>query len=73
MEFDAIYSMALGIAPWLGWVTMILGSLVLIGIVVDKAIPDAKDGGFMTKVLGIPVLGALLRWTTKFSPFNVKA
>lgn len=72
MEFEAILGMVVGLGPVAGNLLMVLGSLVVIGTAVDMKIPDEKDGGFMKKVLGIPLLGALLKATARFSPLNVK-
>ena len=48
---------------------MILGSLVIIGTVVDALSPKIE---FMEKILAIPVLGDVLKALKRFSPFNVK-
>lgn len=67
------YLNALPNAPWVHYVLMGLGVIVVIGTVVDSLIPDEKDGGFMTKILAIPVLGQLLSALTKFSPLNTRS
>lgn len=76
MDFDSILNTVFGLFPnvagWMATVLVILGSLVVVGTVIDSLIPDEKDGGFMAKILAIAVLGPFLTWTTKFSPFNVK-
>lgn len=76
MDFDSILAVVTGafptVAAILSTVLVVLGSLTVLGTVVDSLIPDEKDGGFMTKILAIAVLGPFLTWTTKFSPFNIK-
>jgi hypothetical protein len=76
MDFDSILAFISGAFPGavavITVVLSVLGSLVVIGTVIDTMIPDEKDGHFMGKVLAVPYLGAFLTWTTKFSPFNVK-
>lgn len=69
MDFDALYALGLGLLPKLADIMIVLGSLVVIGTGVDKALVNVA---FMDKIFAIPVLGGLLKWTTKFSPFNVK-
>jgi amino acid permease len=72
MEWSAILDYAKTLAPWVQYVFVGLGSLVVIGTAVDSVIPDEKDGGFMKKVMAIPVLGSFLQAVAKFSPFNVR-
>lgn len=73
MDFSAILDWLMTLAPWVQYVFVGLGSLVVIGTAVDAIIPDEKDGGFMKKVMAIPVLGDLLKALTRFSPFNIKS
>jgi len=70
-SWDPILNFFLTSAPWAGLVLKILGSIVVVGTFVDHLIPDEKDGGFMTKLLSIPVLGSILGAITRFSPFNI--
>lgn len=72
MDFNFIFDYLISLAPWVSLVFIALGSLVVIGTAVDAAIPDEKDGGFMTKLLAIPVIGPLLNALKRFSPFNAK-
>jgi len=72
MEWGPILLFLQGLAPWAIYVLMGLGTLVLLGTVIDSLIPDEKDGGFMKKVMGIPVLGSFLEALKRFSPLNVK-
>ena len=72
MEFDAILAYLMTLAPWVSYLFMGLGTLVLIGTIVDSLVDDEKDGGFMKKILATPILGSLLEALRKFSPLNVK-
>lgn len=72
MDFQPIFNWLIGLAPWVSYVFIALGTLVVLGIGIDKMIPDEKDKGFMKYVLKIPVLGKLLEAIAKFSPFNVR-
>jgi hypothetical protein len=72
MNFDPIIAFILTVSPIVQTVLTVLGSLVVIGTGIDAAIPDEKDGGFMTKILSIPIVGDFLKAITRFSPFNVK-
>ena len=58
------------LAPWVNYVLMGLGSVVVIGTAIDVMLPD--KGAFTTKVMAIPVLGPILTALSKFSPFNSK-
>lgn len=73
MEWSPILDYAKTLAPWMGYALMGLGSLVVIGTAIDQVIPDEKDGGFMKKIIAIPVLGSFLNAVAKFSPFNYKS
>lgn len=72
MDISFILDYIVSLAPWASNAFMALGALVVIGTAVDSIIPDEKDGGFMTKLMAIPVLGSLLAAVKRFSPFNVK-
>lgn len=72
MEWLAILDYIKTLAPWASYVFIGLGSLTVIGTAVDSVIPDEKDGGFMKKLMAMPVLGSLLQDLAKFSPFNYK-
>lgn len=72
MDFTQILLFLQSLAPWVSYVLMGLGGLVVIGVAVDSVIPDEIDKGFMSKVMGVPILGALLQALAKFSPFQKK-
>ncbi|MDB4330188.1 hypothetical protein N9948_00475 [bacterium] len=72
MDWTPILAYLQGVAPWATNALMILGTLVLIGTVVDAMVDDEKDKGFMKKALALPLVGSLLNHLKKFSPFNVK-
>lgn len=72
MDWTPITDFLLTLAPWVQYVFIGLGSLVVIGSTIDSIIPDEKDHGFMKKILNMPILGDFLKFMTKFSPFNVK-
>lgn len=59
-----------GIWSYFPIIFQILGALTIIGTVIDKLIPDEKDGGFMTKILNIPILGKILSALSRFSPLS---
>lgn len=73
MDWNPIFDFLIGLKPIFGTIFAVLGGLVTVGTVVDSLIPDEKDGGFMKKVIAIPVLGDLLKALTRFSPFNIKS
>jgi hypothetical protein len=70
MDWTPVLEFLKTLAPWVTYVLMALGSLVIIGSAVDSVIPDEKDKGFMKKLFEIPVLGDLLKALAKFSPFH---
>lgn len=72
MEWTHVLEYLKTLAPWVEYVLIALGSLVVIGTGVDAIIPDEKDHGFMKKLYAVPVLGELLKALAKFSPFNVR-
>lgn len=72
MDWNPVLDFLLTLKPWVQYVFMGLGGLVVLGTFIDSIVPDEKDGGFMKKVMAIPVLGSLLQAFTRFSPFNVK-
>lgn len=51
-------------------VFIVLGSLVVFGTFIDSIVPDEYDKGFMSIVFKVPVLGAFLKFISKFSPFH---
>lgn len=69
---DMILDYLNNLYPWLHWTFITIGSLTVIGTGIDKIIPDSIDGGFMTKIFNIPILGGVLRMLSRFSPFNVR-
>jgi cytochrome b subunit of formate dehydrogenase len=70
MDWTPVLEFLMTLAPWVSYVFMGLGALVVIATAVDAIIPDEKDHGFMKKIMAIPVLGDLLKAISKFSPFN---
>lgn len=72
MDWAPIITYLQGVAPWVSQALMVLGSLVIIGTAVDAVIPDEKDGGFMKKLLALPLIGSLFEHLKRFSPFNIK-
>lgn len=70
MDYATILTYLAGLTPWLNYAFIILGALVVIGTAIDATISDDKDGGFMKKLLAIPILGIVLEALTRFSPFN---
>ena len=59
-----------GVWSYFPIIFQILGALTIIGTVIDKLIPDEKDGGFMTKILNVPILGKILSALSRFSPLS---
>ena len=72
MEFQGIIDFLNSLAPWVVYVFSGLGMLVVVGIGIDAIIDDKIDGGFMKKILKLPVLGSFLEYITRFSPFNIR-
>lgn len=70
MDWTPVLEFLMTLAPWVSYVFMGLGALVVIATAVDGMIDDTKDRGFMKKIMAIPVLGDLLKAISKFSPFN---
>jgi aspartokinase-like uncharacterized kinase len=70
MDWTPVLEFLMTLAPWVSYVFMGLGALVVIATAVDGMIDDTKDNGFMKKIMAIPVLGDLLKAISKFSPFN---
>lgn len=70
MDWTPVLEFLMTLAPWVSYVFMGLGALVVIATAVDGMIDDTKDHGFMKKIMEIPVLGDLLKAISKFSPFN---
>lgn len=69
-DWTKIVEFLIGLAPWMNYVIMGLGILVVVATFIDSMIDDSKDKGFMKFVLNIPVLGSFLSFLTRFSPFN---
>ena len=69
---DQAVAFLLPMAPIVKTIFMGLGLLTVIGLTVDSLLDDKIDGGFMKKIMTIPVLGAVLKTMTKFSPMNYK-
>jgi len=72
MDWKPILDFLVTLAPWVQYLFMSLGGLVIIGTFVDSIIPDEKDYAFMTKAYALPVIGDVLRAIAKFSPFYIK-
>lgn len=73
MEWTPVLDFFVTLAPWVSYIFISLGSLVVIGTAVDTMIPDEKDHGFMKTIMAIPVVGDLLKAIAKFSPFNFRS
>jgi uncharacterized membrane protein len=69
MDFSIILTYLMTLSPWISYVVMGLGSLVVIGTAIDKVFVQFD---FMDKIYAIPVLGDFLKALAKFSPFNVR-
>lgn len=72
MDWTPVFAFLMGLAPWVNYVLLGLGSLVIIGTAIDSVVDDTVDKGFMKKLMAIPVLGSFLEALKRFSPFNVK-
>jgi hypothetical protein len=72
MDYQPIIDFLLTLSPSVSYILMALGTLVTLGLLVDSLVPDEKDKGFMSKILGIPLLGDFLKFLTRFSPLNIK-
>ena len=72
MDWTLVFNFLNNLAPWANYVLMGLGTLSVIGTAIDALVPDTKDGGFMKKILAIPVLGGFLQAVQKFSPLNYR-
>lgn len=72
IEWNGVVEWLMSLKPWVEYVFIGLGTLVVVGSGIDKIVPDEYDKGFMSYVFKVPVLGSLLKFVTKFSPFNVK-
>lgn len=72
MDWTPVFDFLSGLAPWVQYVLLGLGSVVVIGTAIDAVVDDKVDGGFMKKIMAIPVLGSFLEALKRFSPFNIK-
>lgn len=72
MDWTPVLDFFNTLAPWVNYVFMGLGGIVVVGTFVDSVVPDEKDKGFMKKAFALPIIGDLLKGLSKFSPFNVK-
>lgn len=72
MDWTPVFAFLTGLAPWVNYVLIGLGSLVIIGTGIDAMVDDTVDKGFMKKIMAIPVLGSFLEALKRFSPFNIK-
>lgn len=72
INFEPIVTFLTGLAPWVEYVFLGLGTLVVLGFGIDRMIPDQYDKNFMSFVMKVPVLGSFLKFLTRFSPFNVR-
>jgi hypothetical protein len=72
MDWSVVVTFLSSLAPWVKYIFIGIGAAVVIGTAVDSMIDDKVDGGFMKKVLAVPVLGDFLSFLTRFSPFNIK-
>jgi len=72
MDWTPIVEFLMSLGPWVSYVFMGLGAFVVLGSFIDGMVPDEKDGGWMKKILAVPILGDFLKFIKKFSPFNVK-
>jgi len=68
MDWLPVIQWLQSMAPWVQYLIMGLGFMVVLGTFIDNLTTD--KGAFMTKVMNIPVLGTFLDALAKFSPFN---
>ena len=72
VDWAPIFEYLGGLVSWAPIALSGLGTLVVVETFIDSVVPDEKDGGFMKKAMGVPVLGSFLGALSRFSPFNVK-
>lgn len=72
MDFKAILEMGMKALPWLSYVLMGLGSLVLLGYAYVKATPTQDDDAWYAKVEAMAVVGPLMKALVSFSPLQRK-
>lgn len=51
-------------------VLAILGTLVVVGSIVDKIVPDKYDKGFMSYLYNLKIIGTILKSLVRFSVFS---
>jgi hypothetical protein len=68
--YDKVITFLSGYFSWFPTVLKWLGIAVVVGLILDRLIPDTYDGGFMSKLVNIPVLGHIILLVIKFSPLN---
>lgn len=69
MDWTPVFTFLMTLCPWVQYVLMGLGSLVIIGTAIDTVRVKLN---FMDKILAIPILGDFLKAVAKLSPFNVR-
>lgn len=69
MDWTPVITFLMTLAPWMNYVLMGLGSLVVIGTAIDTV---SVKLNFMDKILSIPILGDFLKAVSKLSPFNTR-
>ncbi len=72
MEFDLLLQMLVAKFPIVGLVLAALGILVVVGAAVVALTPSKSDDAAYEKIMGIPILGPLLKALSAFSPIQKK-
>lgn len=72
MDWTPVFEFLKTLAPWVEYLLVGLGSLMVIASGIDSVVDDSKDGGFYKKIKNIPILGSFLGALEAFSIFRTK-
>jgi hypothetical protein len=61
MDWTPIFGFLTGLGGVAYWILFALGLLTFLGTIIDNAIDDEKDHGFMKKAYELPVIGTFLK------------
>lgn len=72
MDYEVILMFLSGLTPWVKYILISIGGLVIVAQGVVLITPSPLDNAFVDKILNIPVLGGLLKALGKMAPIKKK-
>jgi len=72
MDWAALFETLKTFVPWIQYVLMGLGTLVVLGATYVKMTPSTDDDALWIRLENTPVLGPLLKTLAAFSPITRK-